>query len=626
MGDGQLGSVPNGDVQKVYGMKWRPTVKIVDPVRQLAHRDLPVGVWSVLALMAVSATWFTHQYVAHAPVSEDWTDTVPYVLGERSLTPQYLWAQLNEHRMVLPKLIVLPLTKACGGWLPVTNYLTVLVLAAGAAMLLLTLRRIRGKTILADAIIPLALLHFGHADAYVFRFMFNITLWVVLTGAVLAAIAIIPNGIPRVRHIVLVGVLTLCLPLCMASGVPVAVAVALWLLYVGGCAWRAGKPYRHRSAPAAWTAALVLIACVVAYFHGYFSPGGAARESSLWAILQVSLRCLGTCLGPWPHPFGRWPLLLMPAILTATVGLLAWALWRYPEARNRLLGLACVLGAVGAVPLAVGYGRAYLGDHGAIALRYGLLTTPILLTVYFVWVVAGPSRFGTRPQWALLMLLVVMLQPLAHRGIDTGKNMRRFSDDFLQDLRAGVSAEYLAPRYGGLLYPGDPRIVEWVRLHLLQLRDQGFAPYDRLGTAREDFKSLTITTGEAEATGVARFSEHDGESRLAFSLARPTPVKAVRVRFSQSEASRHKGYVRPHWECASASGKWSEQRRNRFLFAGEATEHTVLVWINDQIDRFRLDFRHWPGGIEVRELSVWQENGSDAELGPVATSRSLQLK
>ena len=601
-------------------MRWWPKPETVESGRLLANRDSPALVWCLLALMVVAATWFTHAYVAHAPVSEDWTDTVPYVLGERTLTPQYLWGQLNEHRMVLPKLVVLPLTKAFGGWLPVTNYLSVLVLGLGAGILLLAVRKIRGKTILADAIIPLALLHFGHADAYVFRFMFNITLWVVLTGAVLATIAIIPDGLPRPRHILPIGLLTLCLPLCMASGVPVALAVATWLLYIGIRAWRTGGHYRWQSAPAAWASALVLVACVVAYFYGYFTPGGGAHQSSLWAVLKTSLRCLGTCLGPWLHPLGRWHLLLMPMVLLATTALLAWGYWREPQTRERLLGLAFVLVSAVSVPLAVGYGRAYLGDQGAIAMRYGLLTTPILLIVYFVWVSVGQRRFGSGPQWALLLLFLVMLVPLTDRGIHSGKNMRRFSDSFLCDLREGAPADYLAQRYGGLLFPGDPQIVEWVRAHLLKLHAQGIKPYDQLRMTPGAFRPLTVAIDGAATNGAAAFSGQESDPRLTFSLAHPTDVKAVRICFAEAEKAPLKGNARAYWGCASTHGNGLEQRSHRFLFAGEATEHTVLIWINDRVDRFRFDFRGWQGGIQVRELSIWQDDDRFEVVRRVALS------
>src|SRR5262249_11804164 len=104
-------------------------------------RRLAAGlvVWGLWGLPTAFALAFVGVYGVNVPYWDDW-DMVPVRTGRQPLTLDWLWAQHNEHRIPLPKLLYVALARGCGD-LRAGMVFNVLCLAAVAAGLILAVRR-----------------------------------------------------------------------------------------------------------------------------------------------------------------------------------------------------------------------------------------------------------------------------------------------------------------------------------------------------------------------------------------------------------------------------------------------------------------------------------------------------
>ena len=131
-------------------------------------------VWSVWVAATCSALWYVRQYGRNVPSWEDFF-VVPIMTGHEPMSFQWATAQYNEHRVVIPKLILAGLLRAIpdfrGGF-----YLNVAMMSAAAAWMLIVARRLRGSTRLVDAVLPLLVLNIGQCDCFLLGMCMNLVL------------------------------------------------------------------------------------------------------------------------------------------------------------------------------------------------------------------------------------------------------------------------------------------------------------------------------------------------------------------------------------------------------------------------------------------------------------------
>src|SRR5262249_37209749 len=121
-----------------------------------------MGVLALWAVMVSIVVCCITVYGRNVPLAEDW-EMVPAQTGHESNLLEWLWAQNNEHRLPLQKAVYLVLLKASGGDFRIGMVANTLMLAGLSLAMILTARRLRGgRTRVADAFFPLALLHLGH--------------------------------------------------------------------------------------------------------------------------------------------------------------------------------------------------------------------------------------------------------------------------------------------------------------------------------------------------------------------------------------------------------------------------------------------------------------------------------
>ena len=104
-------------------------------------RAAPAVVWAVWALMLLTALAYVAWYPGNVPFFDGWV-MVPFLTGAEPVTPAWLWEQHNEHRIPLPKLLLLALYRLSGNDFHAGMFFSVAALAGLAAALIRTARRL----------------------------------------------------------------------------------------------------------------------------------------------------------------------------------------------------------------------------------------------------------------------------------------------------------------------------------------------------------------------------------------------------------------------------------------------------------------------------------------------------
>ena len=155
-------------------------------------RGARLFVWSVWLVMILIALVCIAKYGRNIPLCEDWLLVAPLTGNEPDLVG-WLWAQNNEHRTPLPRLILLGLLKVTGDF-RVGMYFNVITLGVLAFFLIQFARFLRrGRTSFADAFFPIILLHMGNWENLVFNWQVHFVLPVALICGVLLVIICHPT-------------------------------------------------------------------------------------------------------------------------------------------------------------------------------------------------------------------------------------------------------------------------------------------------------------------------------------------------------------------------------------------------------------------------------------------------
>jgi hypothetical protein len=112
----------------------------------------------------------------------------------------WLWKTWAEHRIPLAKLIWKSVLELTDYDFRTGNFLTVLALAALAFAMIWTARKIRGRTIIADAFFPLAILNFGQAEVLLWWWQVNHVLAPITATLLLSILVLHGNDLQRARN------------------------------------------------------------------------------------------------------------------------------------------------------------------------------------------------------------------------------------------------------------------------------------------------------------------------------------------------------------------------------------------------------------------------------------------
>jgi len=449
-----------------------------------SDRAAALFVWSVWAVLLAGALGFVAALGVNLPIQDDF-ELVPFLTGTVPIIPAELWSQHNEHRMPLPRLVMLVLLKLSGNDFRACMYFNALGYGAAALVLILAARALRGASAYTDAVFPLALLHWGQYENLIFTFQVCYVMPVVLTVIVLAVIAVRGNAM-AMRSGLLAGICLLLLPLCGAFCLPFTPLLAYWLAWRGVQAWCCGESGGKRAGAIMLVFAVAALLLTDFYFVGLRRDVQHPQAIDLHAALTISGEFLSMGLGLagkkfWP--FSGW---LMVCLLVGS-GILLMVRWlKFPQERRRSAGLMLFLVAAGSLAAAVGWGRSQFGLEAGFSARYTALAVFGLLCAYFVWLIQGGPG-GRYVRWSLLAVLAAALPFNMEAGLMRGKeDMHDPLKFFERDLLGGTPLKQLARRYTKTeeiaIYSENTNAFA----HLLKMLHQaGIEPFNKLQGTEE---------------------------------------------------------------------------------------------------------------------------------------------
>jgi hypothetical protein len=430
-------------------------------------------VWSIWLLALLSALVFVAQYGFNIPKGDDFEMIAP-LTGDRPITGAWLWSQHNEHRIPLPRLILLALGKVSGCDFRAGMYFNVLGLGALAFGLIWAAKGLRGWISYSDAIFPLGLLHWGHWETILWSFQVALLLPMILAGTLL--VIMLRSAPPfKLGTGILAGSCLLLLPLCGVAGLGFVPPLACWLAYCGVLTWADGGTHSKRTGIVMLFLTVAAVLLVGLYFVGYQRPAKHPASPGAWATLQAGAGFLSMSCGPvaldlWPYlPAG------IVGMLIVSQGLLIRAWFKLPQKRAQALGLFVFIASIGALALGVGLGRASLDPRSGLAPRYVSIAVPLLFCVYYTaqLVLASGSRFV---QMVLFTVTCAVFSLNMQKGYASAAGRGHVLSAFERELVGGTPNSVLAKRYSQILNPN--RSAEYVELCLYKLHKAGIKPFD----------------------------------------------------------------------------------------------------------------------------------------------------
>ncbi|MBS0263601.1 MAG: hypothetical protein JSS02_16790 [Planctomycetes bacterium] len=432
---------------------------------EIERRRATRFVWATWALMTLVTGAMVYWLGIRIPFWDEWDATVPFVTGEWPVTWSALWGSHNEHRIVLPRLILAGLDQLTDHNFRAGMFLTVALLSATSAALLMFVRRLRGYWVWTDAFFPCLLLNWGHAENLVWSFQLQFSL--VCSFGCLATALMADRERPNAVKIACLGALLLLWPLCSAAGIICGLIIGL---FFAGCWYWRREPEMVLSKPTLALAAAMMVLIPIESVLT-FVPRSSIHKPATdhLALIRDILLEFGMVFGQGIVRRVGIPVSLVCLGLSALT--LYW-LWRGSEcmATSRLArwGLALAIVAHLALACALAWARSGLGQ--AHAARYTTLLAPLLVAIYLAAVRCAPVRVRPVVTGTLCVLQFVLAIAYAVSGRAVWEERKIQADAFEQDIENGVPLAELIERYSGRFHPKDEVLTREIRrLHAAQI-------------------------------------------------------------------------------------------------------------------------------------------------------------
>ncbi len=328
----------------------------------ISQRSVTAFVWAVWLTLLLIDLLVLAKFGRKIPIFEDWL-LVPPLTGNEPNLAGWLWEQNNEHRIPVPRLILLGLLKLTGGDWRTGMLFDIILLSLLSVALILVARRLRkGRTILADALFPIVLLSLGNWENLYWNWQVTFILPLALTCALLLIIVTIEKEF-RPISMIAAGVVLILLPLNGANGLLWLPSSLLYFTYYGARCWL-GSPRgssTHRAAGFLLAAIVISVVITALYFVGLTRPGWSTNPGIL-LIIDATLQILALGIGPVARSARIPAIAITVLIFIPTTMILARAAYRFLGSKEemRVIGLLAFLGNGMLFAIAIGYGRMVL--------------------------------------------------------------------------------------------------------------------------------------------------------------------------------------------------------------------------------------------------------------------------
>jgi hypothetical protein len=406
-------------------------------------------VFTIYIFMVMAAFFCVFRYGRNIPIAEDWLLVAPITGNEPDIF-SWLWAQNNEHRIPLPKLVMLGLLKISGGNFKVGMYGNVFLLSTMALAVILFLRKMRGgRTKYVDAFFPVLLLHIGNWENMVWSWQLSFVLPTILTLCFFLILFKNPL-LNKPVDAAINGFILLMLPLCGGSGLLYVPFLAVWLLYCAVFHWR----HRQEGSKRKLLIGILTISSFLSvmlcglYFIGYQQPTWNPPSPGIVESLKTTGKFVVLSVGPAVKY--SWKIAAIAVVLTC--GLIAFSIYLIVKSsyktievtqKHRALSLLLFMGILIVFALVIGWGRAGLVPQFGMPDMYVLFASPILIICFFAGEFFERSGYIT----AVLLLMMLLLLPSNTRAGFKWREWYQFGIMALEgDLAQGISGRELAKR------------------------------------------------------------------------------------------------------------------------------------------------------------------------------------
>ncbi len=432
----------------------------------------PVLVWAVWVATTAATLLYIRQNARNIPYRDDFA-LVGMMTGHEQFGLPWLWAQHNEHRPVISRLILAGLSRFVKNDFQAGRYFSVGLLSAAAASMLVLARRLRGSTSVTDAVLPLAMLNLGQAETLMITFAMNLVVTAWIAVELIAAVGRPGHG-PGWPLALRFGLLMVLLPLSSGGGLVMLPPLIVWLAcYVAWGCWSGRETGGLERA----IGLAVLMACsstVALYLSDFYNPPhhGSAPSLAVAAatiVEYLSLTVWSVALNSW------WPAgLLMVLLIAVTVLLLARVAVRAPAERPWVLGLIAILLAMLSMAAAVGLSRSGFGPGLGRSSRYVTLTAPLLCALYIAWLAYGPDLARRAVHVGLLTMVCLSLPANIAFGGRHGTTAGTAQREVEWRLKARVPASKLMRQACPLIFPD----LEFAYRRFMMLKEARFGAFE----------------------------------------------------------------------------------------------------------------------------------------------------
>lgn len=550
-----------------------------------SHRLATVVVWLVWAGMTAAALAYVGLYGSAEPYMDDW-DIVPVLTGHEQLSPAWLWAQHNEHRLPLPRLLLLGLLRVSDYDFRAGMVFNVLALSALAAALVRVAARLRGRTAWTDLCLPVLFLNWGHSDNLLWAWQVQFGMCAVLAGALVVLIA--GGTFPwSARRAVVAALCLVGLPLCGGCGLPFAPPLALWFAVMAAAHWRIGA---RRTGATFAAAAVLAVAITGLYFIDYDRPADMPERPGIASMLRTAIEFLSLSFGLFgtvdvyglSNPFllrDAWFVIASAAVsvYALAAGMALWAC-RRPEARWGASGLLLFLAGMAGLALAVAWGRSGFGEMIGLNRRYVTLTAPGVACAYLIFLLYG-GRFRAWLETAVFVAVLAVAWPATVEGRAFGRGLRLKFTHLEADVRAGLPPLILADRYTRFPAAIRPRYQEEeLAVEMDGLRRLGAGPFQKLAA------DPAYRVVPASSAGHA-----SGPNSCAF----PSPrfIYAIRFRYRFKPPADGSFQVTPlncSWVAVNAQSGQPLYRDFQATVTQDGNENFIHFWVGEPIRAFTI--------------------------------------
>jgi hypothetical protein len=415
----------------------------------------PLVAWGVWAAMTIGMIVFIRQHNRNVPYMDDFA-LVSVMTGHEPVSLRWVWAQHNEHRPVISRLILAGLSRIVMNDFRTGKYFNVGLLSSAAASMVFLARRLRGSNRVVDAVLPLSILNIGQTESLMITFAMNLILTSWISFALIATV--MANRRSEWSTILRFGVLIILLPLCGGSGMVMIPPLVFWLTGFVAWGWWSGRKPCGKGRAIGVGLLLTCSAIILLYFCNYVKPIQHPPAPSLTAAASTTLEYLSTAICPNVPGYWQAGSILLVLLVVTTLVRLTIVGFLAPNERLRAFGLIAIILAMLATAIAIGMSRSGLGPGTALASRYITLTAPLLGALYIAWLVYGdrPARSAVH---AILLAIACLVAPANIAfGLQYGRRVSAAEHRVERALRAGAPSAQVMRRTCPAIFT-DPKIA-----------------------------------------------------------------------------------------------------------------------------------------------------------------------